>query len=359
MLVMLMVGALASGALFTFRLIYFGALFPQPVTAKYSGVSWQSIVAGLHYLKRHAWNDNAATAIVTVSIVLSVAVAAAGELRSRALNLYVVLALLFAAGYLSFAVLSGGDWMEGGRFLVHFLPVAIAFVPLAVGRISPNKRVLVSITAILMALQLTSGIAFARNASTSVPLWGHLPAELNGASGRYSWFEGRSRINVRDMQLIDRLDEIVTQISSRKSGPVLITSGQMGMVSYYIALRHFGHVRFLDRHGLVDRGLTDCSLTRDGRRDTGGLAFPVDWYFENLSRLEQTCGLSQPDVVFDLGRSRARNYGYEDVYAQTGVVEGVGTRLSGDTVLADSFVAVNPRVSALPDPLPVSAHFGR
>lgn len=339
-LLLVLIGALVCGTLFVFRLAYFGALFPQTVTAKFSGTSVQNIVTGLHYVKQHAWNDGPATAIVSSLIALSVVLAATGQLRTGTLNLHVVLSLLFAVGYLCSVVGSGGDWMEGGRFLVHFLPVAIGCVPLALKGLTRRTLVLPLVSAIVVGLQATTTIAFARDSSTSLPLWAHMAAAVDHAEAQYSWFERHSRINLRDMPLIENLDDVVRQTSDVKPGPVVVMSGQMGMATYHIALRHFGHVRFMDRHGLADRALTDCPIARNVGRDTGGLILSFDWYFENLTDLDRSCGLVRPDILFDIRSNDVEGYGYPTVYSQSGDVAALGTRLTGLTVRADAFVAV-------------------
>jgi hypothetical protein len=338
-MMLVLMGALVCGTLFVFRLTYFGAPFPQPVTAKFSGVSVQNIVTGLHYVKQNAWNDGPATAIVSSLIAVSVLVMAVGQLRAPTLNLHVVLSLLFAVGYLCSAIVSTGDWMKGGRFLAHFLPVAIGLVPLALSA-RTRRTLLPLVTAIVVGLQATTAIAFARDSSTSLPLWSHIAATADHAELQYSWFETHNRINQRDMPLIENLDDVVRQTIDSKPGPVVVMSGQMGMATYHIALRHFGLVRFVDRHGLADRALTDCPIARNVRRDTGGLILSFDWYMENLTELEQSCGLVRPDILFDIRSNDVEGYGYPTVYSQSGEVAALGTSLTGLTVRADAFVAV-------------------
>jgi hypothetical protein len=198
---------------------------------------------------------------------------------------------------------------------------------------------------VFLVFEATSAVTFAKNASTSVPLWADIPHNLNGHDHQYSWFERHSRINVRDMPVIERLDQVITRISAGQTEPVLILSGQMGMVPYHIARRHFGRVRFLDRHGLVERTLTGCSIARELPKDSGGIETALDWYFRHLAELERTCGMRKPDVVFDLGRNTLNAYGYEDVYTQSGTLASSGTWLSGDTVLLDMFIAVKPHLA--------------
>jgi hypothetical protein len=194
-----------------------------------------------------------------------------------------------------------------------------------------------------MALEGWSTIGLARASSTSAPAWAHLANDVRDADSRYSWFERRNRINVRDMMLIERLDEAVGQVAARKNAPVVIASGQMGMVAYHIASRHYGRVRFVDRHALVERSLTDCSATPYFSKDTGGLVLPMDRYLEHLPELERRCNLPRPDIVFDIGSSHAEKYGYRNVYVQSGEVTAAGTRLTGLPVAANAFIAVDER----------------
>ena len=339
---LLALAALVCASLFAFRWMYFGALVPQPATAKFPSFSIHKVVEGLHYFKRHAWNDGPATATVTVAIVLSVCVAALSQLRARTLNVYGVLSLLFVVGYVCCVVVSGGDWMEGGRFLAHFLPVAIGFIPLAVEAVSRHRWAMPVITAVLVTLQGTTVVTFTKNSSPSLPLWADVGTAVGDVRGRYSWFERHNRINVRDMQMIDQLDDVITQISSRTPGPLVVFSGQMGIVPYRVALRHFGRVRFQDRFGLIERTLTDCAITRSAPRDTGGLIVSFEEYFAKLSELEQSCRITRPDLIYSLGDfTSAAAYGYRKIYSQHGKVTTIGTRLAGAPVIADAFFAVD------------------
>ena len=273
-LLLLLVFVIVCGALFAFRLSYFGDLFPQPVAAKFSGLSVRNVVTGLHYLKRHAWNDTPATAIVTLTLVLSVFITAVRQLRRKKTE-YARRAVASVCGGVSLFRDRFQRRLDGRRTIPRSFPAGGDW--LCRVRVRGRQR---------------QGHGPCRQSRRSLWLWRRrrrscLPKTVPPASpcgrvrqaaatsgAQYSWFERRSRINVRDMPLIDNLDDMVSRISSRKQTPVVIISGQMGMVPYYIAMRHFGRVRFLDRHGLVDRALTDCVTTRDVAKDTGGLVLP-------------------------------------------------------------------------------------
>jgi hypothetical protein len=343
---LLILGAIICTALFVFRWMYFGAFWPQPVAAKFSSVSWRNIVIGLHYVKGHAWNSGAATAIVTTALATSLVVTLAQQLRRRTLNAYIWLSALFACGSVAFVITSSGDWMPGGRFLAPFLPIAIAFIPFAVQSATSGPRILPLVGTAVIALELAAAVTFARAGSTSFPLWARLAEQPTRDDLQFSWFERRSRINVRDMPVIGALDAVVARLADEKHAPVVVMSGQMGMVSYHLALRQFGRVRFIDRHGLVERSLTDCGSTRDGPRDTGGLAMTAAQYLDAVEERQPGCQLPRPDVIFDIGtssRSGVAAHGYEEVFRQSGTIDAVGTRLRGGMVQADAFIAVDSR----------------
>jgi hypothetical protein len=95
------------------------------------------------------------TAIVVVVIAGSLAVLFA-EVTAKEFNVYSLLSLLYVAGYLAFAILSGGDWMEGGRFLVFFLPAIVAFVPLAIARLTKRLVLLAVVTSIVAGCQVAT-----------------------------------------------------------------------------------------------------------------------------------------------------------------------------------------------------------
>ena len=343
---LLILGAIICTALFIFRWTYFGAFWPQPVAAKFSGVSWRNIVIGLHYVKGHAWNAGVATAIVTTALVTSLFVTLVQQIRGGTLNAHVWLSALFACGSVAFVITSSGDWMPGGRFLAPFLPIAIAFIPFAVQSLTSGLRILPLVGAVVIALELASAVTFARTGSTSFPVWAGLGEHPIRDELQFSWFERHSRINVRDMSVIDALDAVVARLADEKRAPVVVMSGQMGMVSYHLALRQFGRVRFIDRHGLVERSLTDCGSTRDGPRDTGGLTMTAAQYLDAVEERQSGCQLSRPDVIFDIGtssRSGVAAHGYEEVLRQSGTIDAVGTRFTGGAVQADAFIAVDSR----------------
>jgi len=345
--------AITSCVIFAFRLLYFGSLFPQPVSAKSDGFSLSSLESGIRYIKSIVRGDDPTMTVLTVAISISALTVLVSQIRARKLNFYLVFSLLYVAGYMSFVVFSGGDWMEGGRFLVPFLPVAIALIPLALVSMTESKPLLALVILLFLGIETKSMIAFAQNSSTGIPLWSQAPIERRYDTSKYSWFEKRNRINLRDVPITEHLDYLVTQIANRHHRPVVIMSGQMGMVAYHIAMNHFGEVRFIDRLGLADRTFTDCKVTQALPKTLVGLSLSYDFYFHNFALLEQMCQQAKPDIIFDLLRSPSpttltpsdrkemvANNGYTVIYSQVGDVIGDVTWLKGFTIHADEFIAV-------------------
>jgi hypothetical protein len=159
----------------------------------------------------------------------------------------------------------------------------------------------------------------------------------------YSWFEKRNRVNLRDAEIINNLDRLVTQIIRSRNSPVTVMSGQMGIVPYHLAMKHRGNVRFMDRFGLTDRTFTSCDTTRSLRRGKLGLQLSYEFYFENREALEKAGHVPRPDIIFDIGSardSRATDNGYTIVYNQSGRIASDSKLFPGREVPADEFIAV-------------------
>lgn len=361
LLVLLGICALMSCAILAFRLWYFKAVLPQPVFAKCTGLSLGIIQNGITYLTISLFGSNQAMSAVVLITIAAASVTFISELAAKEFNLYKLLSLIFCAAYLAFAVLSGGDWMEGGRFLVFFMPVAMTFIPLALTRLTGRVLPLVLVTTIIACLQAATIVEFACYSSTSMPLWA-TPVGKYDVS-HFSWFERHNRINLRDAPVINHLDSIVTRLNASRKTPVIIMSGQMGATVYHLATKHQEKVRFLDRFALTDRTFTTCSTTRDLPRGRLGLQLWYEFYFSNLNSLTKIDQVPLPDIIFDIGSVPERllaGNGYTIVYHQSGRVVSSSAWFPGRDVIANEFIAIRTDLLAmLGDPKPVIVEYGR
>jgi hypothetical protein len=362
MLILFGIYAITSGVIFVFRLWYFESLFPQPVIAKSDGFSLVSLMNGITYIKSIVWGSGLTMTASSLAMATGAFIVLMSQSRAREFNPYLVFSLLYVAGYFSFVVFSGGDWMEGGRFLVPFIPVSIAFISLALVSATKSKLPLALFTLLLIGIESKSVISFAQHSSTGIPLWSQTQVEHRYDTSEYSWFEKHSRINMRDVPVIQYLDHLVTQIANHHK-PVVIMSGQMGMVPYHVSMKHFGEARFIDRFGLTDRTFTNCRVTQRLQKGSNGLQLYHDFYFDNLSALEQSCQLAKPDIIFELGarasERRLADNGYAVMYSQKGIVTGDERWLKGFTVPADALIAVRTDLlDSLDEKKPIFIEFG-
>lgn len=102
---------------------YYGALLPNTVGAKVHGVAYQQILKGWEYLSSAAGWQVFIGASLTISLV-SILCVTNLYLKQRDKRIYVlVLGSLILGMQVCLALLTGGDWMPGCRFLSHLGPL--------------------------------------------------------------------------------------------------------------------------------------------------------------------------------------------------------------------------------------------
>jgi hypothetical protein len=359
---LVVIGGAASGGVVAFRLLYFGSPFPQPVFAKSGGLQSDGLLTGLNYLRRD-FIAHVGSTIMFVAVALSGFYAAWTLLRAEKLDFYLAFSLLLLAAYLSFVLLSGGDWMEGGRFLVHVLPVAMALVPFAMAERGWNRATWKVSGGLLVGFQVWFLVVFAAKASLGMPIWSGVAyyrswGDEFGAS-RYSWFDRTNRTHIRDIPAIERLNQIVAELSEYKQSDVEIMSHQMGMVAFYVSKAHYGQVHFTDVHGLADRALTDCPVTSGLAREAEGLRIQISDYLTMERELAAECDIPSPDVIFGVfDTERLTDHGYTIVHIQHGDIETHSSWLPGTWGMSFQYIAVrNDLLPALKNADPVVIDF--
>lgn len=329
---------LAAGAAVAFllvggwRLAYFGSFFPQPVIAKSAGLSAGAALAGTLYIVRHLASPAALPFAVAATAGLGIVL---WDLRRGVPvpSLTVAAAALVLADA-AFVVASGGDWMEGGRFLVPAWPAAAILATTALERVAAGRR---GVAAGLFALQVAGMAYFAFTSSTGAPLW-KVSETVHGAATRYSPFERVNRIHRRDLPAIAALETVVDRVGALRAGRVSLMSGQMGIVPYHLVLDRPDRVEVVDRRGLVDRALTSCPVTAGAPRSAEGLVLGYGAYFRAAGEIAARCGWKPPDVVYDLDQNlgELEGAGYVPVFLVEG---GPGNK--------GQLIAVSPAIAAM------------
>jgi hypothetical protein len=333
--------------LFAFRIWYFSSLFPQPVYAKSSGLSWHSLKMGVEYVLEQVLMSPSLAIFAGVAAV-GVGFAVLSFFRQSSIQPYGLLSLSFLGSYVLFVCLTGGDWMEGGRFLVPILPVVAVFVSTLAHSIFKARNMARLILGALFILQVYAVITMAMNESTGMPLWKAVNQKevfaVEYGAGDYTWFERANRVHMRDIPLIHHLDGIVQQLIEHKKGTVYMLSIQMGMVPYYIVRKHFGMIRTIDMKSLTDRILTDCDVSLDIARGQLGLEISYDHFFNSMDNIDGCPGMHEPDLIYELDRENfldeIRASGYTVIYHQKGEITSHSNWIPGGVVGADQFIAV-------------------
>jgi hypothetical protein len=316
----------------TARSLYFHSYIPQPVIAKTSGsLSARRILDGVVYLLYSSgWGPAVCVLALATAVSIGVLLGNAsrrgpGRLPER-LPLPLLLSFFFVLVQLSFVVLAGGDWMEGGRFIVPVIPQFSIFLSLALLALIRKRRLAGLAAALLIAVELGATLDFAVRKSTGLPLWvaakcsrryaGKVPAD------RLSWFERTNQVHLRDIGVIREMRRLLPTLRRTPSTRFTIISTFMGMVPFHLA-EEYGpeKIRFIDVNGLTDRTLTRCSLTSGLPGNSFGLEFSIKKFLARRNDLNAVCGVPEPDILFGAYETPAdfdfyREAGYKIVFVQ-------------------------------------------
>ena len=337
----LVITSVLSLGIFAFRAVYFDAFFPQPVYAKSAGFTLEKLLFGVLYF---AWSAQLSVIIVSLTAIW---VGLRIFLGKLALSLEVQFILSLILAYLAFIIASGGDWMHGGRFFAHIIPLLIVVFLFYSQGFSKRRWLRVG----LMVLMIAETLVFSHKLASGIPWYrasGTEPALSEVQQQTYAYTERHNLINRRDIPLTDALKQTVsTLIEQHSERPIRILSIQMGFPPYHLHQALGDKVHFIDLRGLITTQVTQCGAFDASPRNWFGVAINYEQYF---SALEQ-CGLPKPDIVYDLLNRPAEinkqrfqtmlEHGYEMVYEQSGEVTGFG---GSKRISNRAFIAVNKRL---------------
>jgi len=291
--------ATAALLLFIWQHWYFGSWLPIPAIAKQGGDLGPQLWRGARYWLLGSLHNPMLPFAMFLSIPLLWQFFRQwlqGTLEADGLMKVILLAVMW--GYGGFVWTAGGDWMQAGRF---FVPIVIpaALVLLLVLHKLNRGRIVQGLLIALVAMQFGVQYQQIANASHGIPVWVQTRITAEHVS-RYSTFEQLNQEHVRDMTIIEHMAELVPPLHEKLGRPVLLMSGQAGMVFYYTASQFFGQVQFRDLRGLVESSLTLCPALKNIPRSPQGLNWGYRDFFAQLPTLEKECGIKPPDIIYDL-----------------------------------------------------------
>ena len=174
---------LAISGVIVFRHFYFGSPVPLPVYAKVSSFSARHLQEGMFYLLHYAL-ANPVMLFGLGAALFQLYTLLRNEQRQPAFGqLLLAIALL---AYAAFIIITGGDWMQAGRFLVPVLPLAA--LNLVIFLAAYSSRTVTGCCLMLILLQVYMNVLTLRSDSHGTPLWAsyHITAEHQQ---RYTRFE--------------------------------------------------------------------------------------------------------------------------------------------------------------------------
>jgi hypothetical protein len=249
---------------------------PMTAYAKQAHTLENRLLGGLLYFTKSMKEMPLLAASVIASFV-----AFGYRVLSRPFDLQLATAFCLVVSIFAFAFLSGGDWMEYGRFLgvpvVLCILFGIASVPAGFAR---NALVCAMI---LVNVQLAYVAATVRFGGIS------LLYAPTSTSDRFvsSPLDLYNRIHVRDFSFTHRL---LSQLDRDERESITLGSHQAGYVAYY-AMRNTTKIsEFVDFMGLASTHVHRCGI----RRNT---------FYNVLAKRPDklsACGLKLPDYVFDV-----------------------------------------------------------
>jgi hypothetical protein len=284
----------AAATLLVMRFAYFGAFFPQPVSAKARFLDKRKVIDGLSYVLTTIQSDFVIVALLAGAAAAMVLLA---YRRWRKPAVAELISAAFVAASFAFIVMSGGDGMHGGRFFVPAMPMAFVLSVALLARTLTARHLRLAVT-VWVIVQLGGVAIFARRQSNSDPLWVTRIAGETAVDSRYHWFERVNHDHRGYLEAVPALEQVIDR-GLQHHRPITILSGQSGFVLYHVAQSHPGDIRYYDRFGLVSRDFVDCPVSARLPRSHWGLELSVERYLRQSEAFRQ-CGIPPPDVIFDL-----------------------------------------------------------
>lgn len=294
----LVTAALIVGVTFG-RWLLTGTYLPQSVMAKvqpgYEAWDWSYVVtnAFLPYF------------LVIMAVGALIAIGYRGALprvdRQQALLLLISVALIVLL------MRSGPDWMEAGRL---WLPPA-ALLALVVftrmgGVVRLQARILVATVLAVNVASIAVWSIDTSRATFGVGLSGSRPADrwelVDSAEPLDFWapaegaYNAWNAVHAKDAQFLSVAIPLIRDYLERSPDrPVTVSSGDAGMVFYFLRQEFGDQLEFVDRWSLVSPSFSGCSDV-DRTPVGAGMSFAKWFHWIEESR---DCVPPMPDVVFD------------------------------------------------------------
>lgn len=335
--------ASASAALFAWQQWYFDSWLPMPAIAKQGGALREQLQRGTYYIIVGGVLNPVVALVVALSLPLLFFIGKSWWKKTlQAIYSLQAIMLCSLFTYGGFVWAAGGDWMQAARFFVPIIPLATLLVLRALHSL-PYKILAHIIVMLIIGAQFALQYPVVAQQSSGTPVWVQSRISPEHAD-RYSAFEKINQEHVRDMAVIDYIAKIIPPLNQQLKRPIVLMSGQAGMVFYYTAQKFYGEVIFRDLRGLVESSLTLCPLLRDTPRFPQGLFWNYRDFFEQLPDLQHACNITAPDIIYDINNmtrdldKTITSYGYTLIHREGGWIVANSTSLPYNRLMAPNMI---------------------
>jgi len=292
---------------------------PQPLGAKVGTNLIEQISRGVSYVITNALSPWFVVVVIVAAVIL-------WRARPRSVPVGISFLFLNAVAILAGTTLSGGDWMELGRFFAApatFLVIAVMSLTqqLSVRAFGAVSTILLVSPIATMILWSTAPTAVEARGSNIFNRW---VLETTGSPGvpetLSNPFNRWNADHLGDSYFLGAaVPEVAKVLATDPARQFTITSGQGGLIPYVLR-REFGdQIRFIDRFQLMTDDFADCDL----RAGTYGSFISWNQWLDFAGE----CAPELPDMVFSIGSIPQDDL--SDDYAVVVHVEGAAAQGTG------------------------------
>jgi hypothetical protein len=221
--------------------------FPNPVYAKQSIYLYDRIFNGLNYFYSTFRDSPLVTLFSFSSFFLTLYLVLSKKVFEKE-KIYAVICIFFILAIVSFSFLSGGDWMENGRFLIPVFALQVTALILVI-----DKQYLKMAFWTIFVVSIFDASIMLRSSYGGIPLYYENP--LDTPSFKPEPTENFNVIHRRDASF---LNKFIYVLEGDKRDKIIIASRQAGMIPYYIVNKYGSRINFVDLAGLTTNEIHDC-----------------------------------------------------------------------------------------------------
>jgi len=275
------------------RLAVTGSLVPQPLGAKVGATVIQQAFRGLDYIVANALSPWFVIFLASAGFIV-------WKTRMKPWTASSTFLLLDAGALTAGTILSGGDWMELGRFFAA--PATFVILAVLSHTQGLSTRSFARVTSVLLLSPIVT-LLFWSAAPVTLEARGSNPLnrwelDATGSPGLppalSTSFNKWNADHLGDSYFLGAaVPEVAAVLDTDPTKQFTIASGQGGLIPYFLRQEFGDRIHFIDRFQLVTDDFADCDLT------AGTYGSFISW--NQWEQFAGECAPVLPDMVFSIG----------------------------------------------------------